>query len=64
MIITTTILNNNLDKFANQENVIIINTINDRMLVNDNFYDQLHLTPKGNEILGEMITLEIMQRLY
>ena len=54
-IITNIILNNNLSKFENQENVTIIETENEMLKNKKNFVDFLHLSSEGNKILAEQI---------
>ena len=54
-IITNIILNNNLSKFENHENVTIIETENEMFKNKKNFVDFLHLSSEGNKILAEQI---------
>ncbi len=49
------ILNKNLEKFKNFDNVKIVDPINDLTQSKENFIDYLHLTPRGNKILARNI---------
>ena len=49
------ILNKNLEKFENLDNVKIVDPINDLTQSKENFIDYLHLTPRGNKILARSI---------
>ena len=63
IIITTTILNNNLNYFKNYENVSVVDAIDNEMLKEDNFFDHLHLTPFGNSILANKIAKTYFEQI-
>ena len=62
-ITTMSILNKQLDKFKNHENVIIVDPINALLSKKNNFEDYAHLTPKGNAVIADSIFQAIKNNL-
>ena len=62
-LITSSILNKNLDLFNNISNVKIIDPLDKLLQDKNNFIDYLHLTPQGNNILASEIFKVINKNL-
>jgi lysophospholipase L1-like esterase len=54
-IISIAILNKNLEKFSEYQNVVIVDPIEALLSNKENFEDYLHLSIKGNKILADKI---------
>ena len=54
-IVTVTVLNKQLEKFKNRENVIIVDPTEKLTSNKSHFEDYVHLTSKGNEVMAELI---------
>tara|TARA_B100001540_G_scaffold314995_1_gene341135 strand:- start:251 stop:1402 length:1152 start_codon:yes stop_codon:yes gene_type:complete len=55
LILTNAILNKNMEKLKLRKNIILIDPIEELTFDKENFFDYLHLNPKGNLILAEII---------
>ena len=62
-IATISILNKQLDKFKNHENVLIVDPINALISKKNNFEDYSHLTPEGNAVIADSIFQAIKNNL-
>ncbi len=62
-IVTSTILNKNLDKLKNLKNVTVVDPVNQLINNNNNFSDMVHLTPEGNLVLAQEIYSGIKNNL-
>ena len=58
-ILTISILNKQLDKLKNIENVIIVDPRESLIRNKKNFVDYLHLSPQGNKTLASEIYFKI-----
>ena len=54
-IISIAILNKNLEKFSEYQNVVIVDPVEALLSNKENFEDYLHLSIKGNKILADKI---------
>ena len=62
-ILTNSILNKNIDRLSNYENVTIVDPTKILLSDKNNFSDYLHLTSKGNSVLAKKISDVLIKRL-